>query len=285
MLGVNNPVQPIKVGDSAELYAHLRIDGQPVSPDQIESVAFTIQTPVSSTKTTGSGILLEDGTGFYRFLNTTETGVYLTRAQFTLTSGQLRSTMLNFNVIDPFADEPAPTAQELITSGVWLRLEDIFDSIEGGPWLRDKTLMNFDENKIAQFIPEALLDINTEMPPTSFDLTYFTMSPDNIPGDNPNMPLLTQGVLVLVMKHLARSYIEQPVPNGQVIWMNRTQYSQMWTQMYQLEQKDFLRHLLLWKRTEYKFGQSALSVFSKAGRLFPFAGTNQATRGVYRGYY
>lgn len=289
MLGVSLPVEPIKVNDSAELYAHLRVEGQPVAASEITQVQFTIQSPQTSTTFTDMGVVLEDGSGFYRFLGTSETGVYLVRAQFQLTSGQIRSVMLNFSVLDPFADEPTPTETELITQGVWLRLEDLFDSAEGGPWLRERTLMNFDENKIAQFIPQALMDINVQMPPTNFTIDQFTMASQDGSGDpitNPNMPLLIQGVLVRTMQHLARSYIEQPTPQGaQVVWSDRTRYQQAWQQAAQLEQQDFINNVRLWKRTLYGFGHSALSVFSKAGRLFPYGGTNQAARGIYRGFY
>jgi hypothetical protein len=288
MLGLTNPVAPIKVGDSAELYAHLRVEGQPVAASQLQSVSFTIQSPQTNTLFSDQGLILEDGSGFYRFLGTAETGVWTVKATFTLTSGQIRSLMLNFSVQDPFADEPIPTDTELITQGVWLRLEDLFDSSEGGPWLREKTLMNFDESKIAQFIPQTLMDINIQMPPTNLMIDIFTTTVTDGSGNlilNPNMPLLVQGVLVRTMQHLARSYIEQPVPQGaQVVWTDRTRYQQAWQQAAQMEQQDFVQNIRLWKRTFYNFGQSSLSVFSKAGRNFAYGGTNQAARGMYRGY-
>jgi hypothetical protein len=288
-LGLTNPVAPIKIGDSAELYAHLRVEGQPVAASLIQSVSFTIQSPETNTLFTDQGLILEDGSGFYRFLGTAETGVWLVKATFSLTSGQVRSLMLNFNVQDPFADEPTPTETELITHGVWLRLEDLFDSAEGGPWLREKTLANFDEDKIAQFIPQTLLDINVQMPPTALTIDMFAMpSVDGAgsPVPNPNMQLLIQGVLVRTMQHLGRSYIEQPTPQGaQVVWTDRTRYQQAWQQAAQIEQQDFIQNVRLWKRTFYNFGSSSLSVFSKAGRNFAYGGTNQAARGVYRGYY
>lgn len=282
-------MEPVKVGDSAELRAYLRVDGQPVDPADIQSVTFTIQSPQTSTTFSDTGIVLEDGTGFYRFLGTSETGVYLVRATFRLNSGQVRSEMLNFSVVDPFADEPDPTGTDMITQGVWLRLEDLFDGTEGGPWLREQTLMNFDENKIAQFIPEALMLINVEMPLTNYTVNDFTNLYDDGEGNkvpDPNMFILIQATLCATMKHLSRSYIEQPVPQGaQIAWQDRTRYSQAWQQAYQLEFQDFQKNVRLWKRGLYNFGRSALSVYSKAGRLFPFGGTNWAARGMYRGYY
>lgn len=281
-LGVKPVVGEIKVGDSAELYASLRIDDQPVSPDQVAQANFIIQKP-DGTITTDIGLVQDDGQGFYRWTDTSLAGPYLVQAQFELVSGEVRSVMSNFAVVDPFADAPIPTEVEMITDAVWLRLEDCFDTIEGGPWLKEKSLYNFDENKIAVFIPEALLDINVQMPPSSFGLDFFT-TPTHIPGDNPNQPLLTKGVLCLTIRHLMRSYTEQPTVMGaQVVWHDRTRYQQMWKAIYDVEYADYIAAVRLWKRTTLNLGRSALSTFSKAGRLYPYA--SQRTRGAYRGYY
>jgi hypothetical protein len=284
-IGVRDYLGQVNMTDTAELEAYLRINEQPVTADQILRVNFMVQKPDDSTQTV-LGLVQPDGSGFYRWTDTTQTGEYLVQAQFTLGSGEIRSVMTNFTVIDPF-NPPAPNDTDMIVEQVQMRLEDIFDSVEGGPWLRDQTLAQFDYQKIADFIQEALLDINVEMPPTQFGIDFFTTP--SVDGDgnstpNPNMPLLVKGVLVLVIRHLSRSYIEQPTPqNGQVLWEDRTQYSQKWQAQYQIEYADFIQKLRLWKRTLYRFGHSALLVFNKAGRLgYPYS--NSAARGVWRGY-
>src|ERR1035437_2288036 len=245
-LGVKPLTGEIKVGDTAELYASLRVDEQPISPDQVEQVNFVIQKP-DGTKTTDIGLVQDNGQGFYRWTDTSNAGPYLVQAQFTLVSGEVRSVMSNFVVIDPFADLPAPTPMQIITDSVWLRLEDCFDTTEGGPWLKEKSLYNFDENKIAIFIPEALLDINVQMPPSSFDLAFFA-TPIHTPGDNPNQPILTKAALVLTIRHLMRSYTEQPMPTGaQVVWQDRTRYQQLWKAIYDVESADYIQAVRLWK--------------------------------------
>jgi hypothetical protein len=229
-LGVAPSIGQIKAGDSAELYAALRIDEQPVSPDQIAQVNFTVARP-DGMQSIDNGIIGDDGRGFYRWTDTTQEGEYIAQAQFTLVTGEVRSTMLSFSVVNPFSDLSLevtangtqtfplttlningnnsdfpvpgqlymtgvtgpivsytnvtgtsftgvaggtgtvlngavvasyvpPSLNELITEGVWLRLSDLFDTTEGGPWLREQTLAHFDENKVGQFISEALLDIN-----------------------------------------------------------------------------------------------------------------------------
>jgi hypothetical protein len=281
-LGVTRDLGTIKKGDTAELYASLRVDEQPVDADQIQQVIYSVQKP-DGTAVIDGGLVLDDGRGFYRWTDSTLPGLYKVQVQFTLVSGEKRSVLQAFAVEDPFADSPVPTATQEITHQVWLRLEDMFDSIEGGPWLRDKTLRNFDESKIAQFIPEALFNINQEMPPTNFGIDSFTAF-TTTPGDNPNMPLLVKALLVVTIRHLMRSYAEQPQLMGaQVVWEDRTRYSQIWQQLYQIEQADFIQSVRLWKRTQLGLGHSALSIFSKSGRQWPYS--NQRARGAYRGYY
>ena len=283
-LGVVQNLGSIKTGDTAELYAALRVDGQPVTADQVMQVNYLVQKP-DGTTSTDVGTIQDDGQGFLRWVDTTEPGEYLVQVQFQLITGEVRSVMQNFAVINPFADEPIPTGTQLITGAVWLRLEDLFDSTEGGPWLRDKTLYNFDENKVAAFIPEALMDVNLQMPPSTLDLNFFTAG-NLSPADttNPNMPLLTKGVLVLTIRHLMRSYVEQPALAGaQVVWQDRQKYTQMWMSIYQVEQKDYIDAVRLWKRTLLNLGRSSLLTYNKSGRMWPY--TNQTSRGVWRGYY
>lgn len=353
-LGVKPDIGTIKTGDSAELYASLRIDEQPVGPDQIAQVIFTVQRPDGIQFPGNEGLVQDDGRGFFRWLDTSQAGPYLVQAQFTLVSGEVRSVMTNFSVVNPFADTPTettvvgagqtfptatvlnvantskfapsgqiivpgvqgimtytgtgpstftglsggsgtavnggaviqfltPSSADLITEAVWLRIEDLFDSTEGGPWLREKTLGHFDENKIAAFIPEALMDINVQMPPTNLDIGFFTAW-SQAPGDNPNMPLLVKSTLCITIRHLMRSYTEQPtLQGGQVVWNDRTRYQQLWKAVYDVEYADYIQTVRLWKRTTLNLGHSAVSIFNKSGRMWPYS--NQRARGAYRGYY
>jgi hypothetical protein len=124
------------------------------------------------------------------------------------------------------------------------------------------------------------------MPPTDLTLSFFTQgsADDPLLNPNPNMPLLVKGVLVLTIRHLMRSYTEQwIVQGGQVVQPDRTQYQQRWNAIYQIEQADYIMATRLFKRNFLRLGHSALLTYNKAGRLLPY--TNQAARGVYRGYY
>lgn len=281
-LGIEQQPGIITPGDTAELYGSVRLDDGPtLQKEEIASVQFIVQRPDGTTGTQ-DGVVLDDGQGYCRWTDTSQDGVYVVQIQFTLITGQVLSVIQNFTVSNPFLNlSPSPT--DLITEGVWLRFEDLFDSISGGPWLRDETMNNFSREKIARFVPEALMNINIQMPPTNFTIDMFTQW-TTTPGDNPNMPLLIQSTLVLTIKHLMRSYVEQPTPQGgQVVWHDRTRYTQMWSQVYQFELQEYKENVRLWKRTTLNLGHSALSVFSKSGRMFPYS--NQAARGAYRGFY
>ena len=228
------------------------------------------------------GEVEDDGQGYLQWTNTEESGQYLVQAQFTLTTQEIRSVMVNFAVDDPF-NIPPPTESQLVAEEVWLRFEDAFDSVEGGPILRDYTLAHFDVKKIERFIPEALLDINVQMPPTQYSISYFARQQSN--GEiNPLMPLLSKGVMCKVLLHMIRSYIEQPVPQGaQIAYEDRTRYAQAWQTAYTTEREDWISMVRLYKRQELNLGHSALLVGSKAGRLF-FNGTWR-TQNVGRGFF
>jgi hypothetical protein len=227
------------------------------------------------------GTILDSGEATLLWTETQAIGPYIATAQFNLVTGEKRSVITSFTVVDPF-NLPEPTAIDQITDSVWMRLEDVFDSNEGGPWLRDRTLNHFDKEKISRFIPEALFDINVQMPPTNYTIDNFTAHAGAVP--NPNMPLLTKGVLVLTIRHLMRSYTEifTPTGQGQLVWADRTRYQQAWGQIYQIEYEDYIAAVRLMKRTELRLGHSALLTLSKAGRLYPYS--NYSTRGVYRGF-
>lgn len=242
-------------------------------------VAEEVELEFESTQWPGE--IEEDGQGYLQWTITEEPGQYLAQAQFTLVTQEVKSVMVNFAVEDPF-NIPPPTEAQLVAEEVWLRFEDAFDSVEGGPILRDYTLAHFDVRKIERLIPEALLDINVQMPPTQYSISYFARPLSN--GEiNPLMPLLSKGVMCKVLLHMIRSYIEQPVPQGaQIAYEDRTRYAQAWQTAYVTEREDWISMVRLYKRQELNLGHSALLVGSKAGRLF-FNGTWR-TQNIGRGF-
>jgi len=282
-LGIRYELKPIAPGDTAELYAAAEVNGAPLEAEVLASVEFSIQGPEGGTpKGPFIGEIQEDGRGYSRFKTTTEPGEYLAQATFTLTTGEVTSVLLNFAVIDPFDDTPE-TMEEIVANDVWFRLEDCFDSIEGGPWLKDWTRSYFDKRKMAHYINETLLDINVQMPLTEANIAEFAV-PKGDGSPNELLPLLSKGVLCRVLMHLAPSYVEQPVPQGaQIVYEDRTRYTNLWKEIYKDEHEDYYTMVRLWKRGQLRLGHSAMLVMSKAGRLY--YGSSMRLQNIGRGFY
>lgn len=240
------------------------------------SVVFTIVSP-SGDETIMNGTITGDGTGLAIFNDTSEIGEYKVAAKFELPNSVFRSVRADFEVIDPF-DPPDPTTEQVIARNVWIRLEDCFDSEEGGPWVQDVTMAYFKKEKMPVFISEALFDINQQHPPT--DLVVGNFIVDATP--NADFPLLVQSTLLMVIRHLIRAYVEQPLPTGaQIAWEDRRDYLERWMQVYELEEDKYLRYLALFKRQFLGLGKTKGLIDSKAGRLVP---APLRTRYVGRGY-
>lgn len=277
----------ISQGDSAELRANIYDDEfLSIVADDIDSVEFAIQKP-DGDQSSFAGIIEDDGTGFYRYLGTDVLGKFLWVARFTLVSGQIRSRRGQFFVVDPF-QQIIPDSYQDVAEAVWMRLEDCFDSQEGGPWLKDVTMAYFDKEKIPRFVNEGLLLINMTNPITEFDADYFFTPIDptsteivqNYKND-PQSFILVEATLIATIKHLMRSYVEQPdLVGANVVRETRRDYLQRWGTILQIEQDQFKTLLGLWKRQFLNYGHGKLLVASKAGRL---ATPGARTRNVGRG--
>lgn len=292
-LGTERDLSTVNQGDTADLYAYI-FDGNsnPVPAGQISDVDFTIQDP-SGIKDTDLGTIQPDGAGFLRYDTTDkDLGEYIGVAQFTLTTGEKRSQRIDFAVIDPFATV-VPTRNEVIASAVWDLLEDCFDSEEGGPWLRDMTMSYFDKQKIEQFIPYAMMEINNTQPMTGLLVNDFVTIIFDVDGVTPidaeptgDIPIVALGTLIQVIRHLMRSYVEQPANMGsEIAFEDRRDYLQRWQLILQDLVPDFQRMLILWKRQYLNLGKSALSIHSKAGRLYGTHNSSWRMRNAGRGWY
>lgn len=284
-------------GDTADLYAYI-YDGADAPITDASAVEFVIQKPSGLRTAPIPGAVLPDGSGFLEYTDTTELGEYLVVATFTLIGGGKKSARADFQITDPFgenletpigyAEYPTLNAEDqiawqvgMIGSRVWAKMEDVFDSTDGGPWMRDMTMNVFNPAKINEFIDEALFTINVYNPPTHFWIDKFATPLGTRP--NENLTIIVQGTWVAVIRHLMRSYVEQPLPSGgQVTYEDRRDYLQRWGTMYQIENGLFDQLVKLWKRQFLGLGSSKLLVSNKAGRLLP---APLRTRNIGRGYY
>lgn len=279
-LGYDRQYKVVNLGDTAELVATIfnQYD-EPYTEDELISVTFVIQAP-DGTKTEHQGTIEEDGTGRYNFQDTTQVGHYTGMAQFRIENGK-KSCPVDFETVDPFMEaEPSPTW--VIANDAWEKFEDLFDSEEGGPWLRDMTLAVFNKTKMENFIDDALVVINFQNPETSFTAEEFVQKGPPVVKTS-NLPILTQAVVLQIIRHLMRSYVEQPNPTGAAIsWHDRREYLQRWKLVYETELEAYKQMLALWKRQFLGLGATKTLVSSKAGRLIP---APMRTRNVGRGYW
>lgn len=282
-LGYDQEIRIVNKGDAAELIATIydRHD-DPFPAEELISVEFTVQAP-DGTTTTVAGMIEEDGSGVVYYGDTYQVGHHVVMATF-LTVNGAKSTRTDFEVIDPFASfDPSPSW--ILANDAWSKFEDCFDAEEEGPWLQDMTLNCFKKEKMERFIDDALMDINLQHPPTNLTLDAFIQPPTDTEGAiiTADMPLITQALLVQLIRHLIRSYVEQPNPVGaQIAWHDRRDYLQRWQSVLQIEMEQYKRLLALYKRRYLGLGATVGLVSSKAGRLIP---APMRTRMAGRGYW
>ena len=271
-LGVDRPRREIAMGDSAELESYVyRGDDIPIDPDDVVSITYSIEKPDGVTET-DTGTVQGNGSGLLIFYDTDQTGRYTVTARHEFTDGRIRTDRFYFTVIDPF-NPPPVTRNEEIVNAAWRGLEDLFDSEQGGPWLQDMSLAGFGRAKADQFIGEAILLVNDYPPTTHLTILDFTQwLPD--PGDpaemiaDPDQSILYMALRLVLIRHLIRSYVEQPDPRGaQVVHESRRDYMERWITVLQMEEDHFFKQLALWKRQFYGFYDNKLLLGSKAGRL------------------
>lgn len=279
-LGYNREYKVVNLGDTAELSATIYdSEDNPYTNEELISVTFVIQAP-DGTKSETVGTIEEDGTGVLNFNDTTQIGHYVGMATF-LTSAGKKSAGVDFETIDPFM-ETEPSISWVVANDAWEKFEDLFDSEEGGPWLRDMTLSVFNKTKMEAFIDDALIVINFQNPETAFTVTEFVAEGPPV-AKTSSLPILTQAVVLQIIRHLMRSYVEQPnVVGAQIAWHERRDYLQRWKEVYAIEQEAYKQMLALWKRQFLGLGQVKSLVSSKAGRLLP---APMRTRNVGRGYW
>ncbi len=290
-LGTQRDISTVNQGDTADLYAYVfDQDSNSLPATDIASVSFEIQDPTGA-KTTTAGQIEADGAGYLRYDSTGKSlGEYIAMARFSLVGGEKRSTRLDFTIVDPFA-VVVPTKEEVIAAHVWDMLEDCFDSEEGGPWLRDMTLSFFDKQKIQQFIPYAMMEINNTQPTTHIDTGQFVFIQYDagVPQKaepTEDIPIVVMGTLKHVIRHLMRSYVEQPANMGsEVAFEDRRDYLQRWQMILADFMPDYQSMLILWKRQFLNLGKSALLVHSKAGRIYSTTGPYWRVRNAGRGWY
>lgn len=214
------------------------------------SVVAVIDNTAQTRTDSGSAIDSYPPTGWYGSTTLSITfyaeqpGTYVigSNAQFTVQGPNGREftaqrTLTDTVIIyDPsILNSPANTTPNHIVDHAWMKLEDLFDSELGGPWLTDQTLKSFNKDKLALLLPDAIYLVNNEYQPVT-DFTEENWPPEHI-------PLAAQALMVEGIYHLIRSYVEQPLPSGGTLnWYDRRDYITRWQTVLQKEE-DKLMHL------------------------------------------
>jgi hypothetical protein len=181
----------------------------------------------------------------------------------------------------PAYDALSP-AWKAVVEAAWIRFADLFDSPLGGPNLQVYAQSRFGRNRMAQLLRQAVGRLNTISQPHQ---TY------SIEDDFPFSqwgPLVEQALYVEVIKHLIRSYVEQPevVLTATVSRLDRRDYMQRWQEMLAIEQTDLERQLDNFKIASLNLGGVRVLVSGGAfGRLGPYVTVGGIGQAAARGYF
>lgn len=185
------------------------------------------------------------GVGAYQFVFTTAQsdtpGFYTLAWDFAINSiAQELQTYIQIGATNP-AYDALDGGMKLIVESVWVRFADMFDSPQGGPHLQVFFQTAFSRGRLAQLLQIALNKINLTMQPNM----SFTL--DASGGEFPYQDwggLLEQGLYIETIRHLIRSYAEQPLPNGVTVSrMDRRDYMDRWQSVYDMEYADYMNML------------------------------------------
>lgn len=158
----------------------------------------------------------------------------------------------------PAYDRLAPTMKDIVDT-TWVRFADLFDSPGGGPNLMTYFQTHFSRGRMAQLMKVAVGTLNTIAQPFQ---TY------TIDGDGGASfpvakwgPLLERSLYIESLRHLIRSYVEQPqFVGGSVTRLDRRDYLDRWNIVLGMEEPIFQRELEVFKIGNMGLGKPAVLV-------------------------
>jgi hypothetical protein len=263
----------------------LYVAGAPSDPDDNEVVATFINEEHQNT------VFVREATrttaGEYRVQlssqESAEPGEYRIRWDYALDGvAQIYETYATVGQSQPHYDALAPGMKEIVDQS-WVRFADLYDSPQGGPHLQVYFESHFSLNRVAQLLRVAVGKLNTIAQPHQ---TY------TIDGDGGATfpvtvwgPLLEQALYVEVIKHLRRSYVEQPdIRNDSgVARADRRDYLDRWGLILEDEQEDLKKRLDTFKISSMGLGKPAVMV--SGGVYGRFAPTRYAGSAAARGRF
>lgn len=196
-------------------------------------------------------------TGIYEVVlnsgDTSSLGLHLLTFLYTLSGVQIFTGYLE--VTPPTPNYDALTDEgRIAVERTWIKLGDLFDSPYGGPHLQVYLQTRFDRERLAQLLSGAVGRLNTISQP------HQTMSLSNFPWDSWGA-VAEQALLVEAIKHLMRSYVEQPdvqgVPTART---DRRDYLDRWAKILDMEKADLDEQLDTFKMAFMGLGSPGVLV-------------------------
>lgn len=175
-----------------------------------------------------------------------------------------------------------PAAWAGVIDSVWAKFADLFDSPFGGPNLQVYMQTNFGRNRLAQLMATALQRLNSAtVGHQSYDVG--SEFPFGAWGG-----LLQQSLYIEVLKHLVRSYTEQPevILGTAVSRVDRRDYMQRWREVLDMEMQEFERDLGRYRMAMLGLGNVSVLVSGGAfGKLGPYVNAGGGGAAAARGYF
>jgi hypothetical protein len=272
--------------DPAVLGMHVYVRGQIGDPDS-NLVHVTMVNESTGAPVFTSRAATRTDVGAYEITLTSEETEVIGPFQLTWTyalSSITESVAMAIQVGE-FSPEYAALSDgmKFIVEQGWNRFEDLFDSPLGGPNLQVYAQSHFNRARIAQLLRFAVGRLNTAAQP------YQTYTLDGDGGAT--FPIATWGALLEqalyceILKHLRRSYVEQPLlQGGEVTRHDRRDYMDRWSQVLSDEQQQLKEQLDVFKIRAMGLGRPAVLVSGGAYGRAPSGIQYMGTRGRPRFY-
>jgi len=145
-----------------------------------------------------------------------------------------------------------------IVESVNNRFADLFDSQDGGANLETYYQAHFNRNRLGQLLGIAMGRLNTMAQP----YMQYTLEDGGkaFPTEQWG-PLLETALYIETLRHLIRSYVEQPLFSGpNIARLDRRDYLQRWQSVLQDEEQMFNRQMEVFKIAHMGFGRPRILV-------------------------
>jgi hypothetical protein len=283
---INDP-QYINQSATDVLALQIIIGGVPADPDeQAVNVTMTNQS-TSAVIFSRAADRVANQTGEYNLTllvsDTAIVGNYTVQWAYSINGSAV--TYDTYITVGPYSPTYASLvpAMRAIVEQVWMRFADEFDSPAGGPNLQTYYQSRFNRGRIAELLKIACGRLNTQSQP------YMTYTIDGQQGASFPVaqwgPLLEQACYVETIKHLRRSYLEQPdFQGGGITRVDRQSYFDRWGEVLKEEQQSLKDQLDVFKIAQMRLGQPRVLV---AGGVFGRYSPTRYSAGMAaaRGYF